>query len=90
MAPAGVKEIRYTTDGSDPTSSSPVYAGGIAVNETRTIKFRAEDNAGNLEAVKSQTIVIDTVNPTSSILCDGAACPNDFYDHAVSVSLSGN
>jgi peptidoglycan/xylan/chitin deacetylase (PgdA/CDA1 family) len=88
--PAGVKEIRYTTDGSDPTSSSPVYAGGIAVNATRTIKYRAEDNAGNLEGIKSQTIVIDTVNPTSAIQCDGAACSTDFYGHSVNVSLSGN
>ena len=88
--PAGVKEIRYTTDGSDPTSSSPVYAGGIAVNATRTIKFRAEDNAGNLETTKSQTIVIDTVNPTSAILCNGAACLTSFYDGPVAVTLSGD
>jgi hypothetical protein len=56
---SGVQNIRYTTDGSDPTGSSPVYAGPIAVGSTATIKFRAEDNARNVESpIHSQTISI--------------------------------
>jgi peptidoglycan/xylan/chitin deacetylase (PgdA/CDA1 family) len=90
MGGSGMKNIRYTTDGSMPTASSPVYGGSIAVSSTSTIRFRAEDNAGNVESpVKSQTISIDTVKPTSAIQCDGAAC-DPAYNHAVSVTLSGN
>jgi peptidoglycan/xylan/chitin deacetylase (PgdA/CDA1 family) len=61
---SGLKGVRYTTDGSDPTTSSPLYTGPITVNSTTTIKFRAEDHVGNIEApVKSQRISIDTSPP---------------------------
>jgi peptidoglycan/xylan/chitin deacetylase (PgdA/CDA1 family) len=87
---SGVKNIRYTTNGSNPTSSSPVYSAAIPVNSTTTIKWRAEDNAGNVESpVRSQLISIDTAKPTSAIQCDGAACV-PAYDHSVSATLSGN
>ncbi len=33
--------IRYTTDGTEPTASSPKYGGPIVVSETTTIKARA-------------------------------------------------
>jgi len=86
---SGVREIHYTTDGSDPTASSPVYSAPIAVNSTTTIKFRAEDNAGNVESpVKSQLISIDTTKPTSGIQCNGAACSSAFYNAPISAALS--
>lgn len=34
-------EIRYTTDGSDPTEESPLYKGSITVSEDITIRARA-------------------------------------------------
>jgi hypothetical protein len=55
---SGLKEIRYTTDGSTPNTSSPLYTGPIPVNSPTTIKFRAEDHVGNVEPVKSQTIQV--------------------------------
>jgi Leucine-rich repeat (LRR) protein/uncharacterized protein YycO len=33
--------IRYTTNGTDPTESSPVYTGPIAISSTTTLKARA-------------------------------------------------
>ena len=49
-AESGVSVIRYTTDGSDPTASSTAYGGPFTVSSTTTIKYRAWDNAGNVEA----------------------------------------
>ena len=86
---SGVKNIRYTTNGSTPTGSSPVYSGPINVGSTATVKWRAEDNAGNIEAIRSQMISIDTVKPTTTIRCNGAICSSSgFYNQAVSVTLS--
>jgi hypothetical protein len=87
---SGLKEIRFTTDGSDPTISSPLYSGSIALNSTTTIKFRAWDNAGNAEVTKSQTVSIDTAKPTSAIKCGAAACSSGFYNANVTVTLSGS
>ena len=87
---SGVKNIRYTTNGSDPTGSSTVYSGAIPVSSTTTIKWRAEDNAGNVESIHTQAISLDTANPTSSIQCNGAACSSGFYNAAVSATLSGS
>ena len=51
---------RSTTrlDGSDPTLSSPTYSAPFTVSATTTVKYRAWDNAGNVEATKSQLITI--------------------------------
>jgi Bacterial Ig domain/Polysaccharide deacetylase/Chitobiase/beta-hexosaminidase C-terminal domain len=64
---SGVAAIRYTTDGSDPTATSTLYGGPFAVSQTTTVKYRAWDNAGNVEAPKSQTIRIDATAPTAAI-----------------------
>ncbi|MBA3736248.1 MAG: chitobiase/beta-hexosaminidase C-terminal domain-containing protein [Actinobacteria bacterium] len=62
-----VAAIRYTRDGSDPTSSSTLYSGAFGVSTTTTVKYRAWDSVGNVEATKSQLIQVDTVAPTVSI-----------------------
>jgi hypothetical protein len=72
---SGVKEIRYTTDGSDPTAATgTLYNGPFSVMSTTTVKYRAFDNAGNAETVKSQQIRIDTTAPSVRITApvDGA------------------
>ena len=62
-----VAAIRYTTDGSDPTTSSTLYSGAFGVSTSTTVKYRAWDTAGNAEATKSQLIQVDTFAPTVSI-----------------------
>ena len=44
-AGSGVKATYYTTDGSDPTASSPAYDGPFAVTATTTVKFRTLDDS---------------------------------------------
>jgi peptidoglycan/xylan/chitin deacetylase (PgdA/CDA1 family) len=84
----GVAVIRYTTDGSDPTAFSPIYSASFTVGTTTTVKYRAWDNAGNIEATQSQLISIDAATPVSSITCDAGACSSTTYSSAVTVALS--
>jgi peptidoglycan/xylan/chitin deacetylase (PgdA/CDA1 family) len=84
----GVAVIRYTTDGTDPTATSPIYSGPFSVDTTTTVKYRAWDNAGNIEATQAQMISLDTAAPFSSIACNGSSCSTDPYAGGVTVSLS--
>jgi hypothetical protein len=84
---SGLAATRYTTDGSDPTTSSTLYTGAVAVATTSTLKFRSWDTAGNAEAVKTQLIRIDTSAPATTIACTGAPCAG-WYTSARTVSLA--
>src|SRR5205823_4361994 len=55
---SGLAAIYYTTDGSDPTTGSPTYSAPITLNATATVKYRAQDAAGNLEATNSQQVEV--------------------------------
>ncbi len=52
--------IYYTTDGSDPQTSSTrsVYTGPIGIDSTTTLKYAAVDPAGNWSPVYSETYAI--------------------------------
>lgn len=67
--------IRYTTDGSEPTSASAVYSGPFTINATSTVKAVAFDNAnassGVVErnytfATSSTPGIVIKFNPTGS------------------------
>ena len=55
---SGVDAIRYTTDGSAPTLTSPAYTTPFDVQQTATIRFFATDRVGNAEAERSQLVQI--------------------------------
>jgi peptidoglycan/xylan/chitin deacetylase (PgdA/CDA1 family) len=57
---SGLKEIRFTLDGSLPTGFSPVYTGAIPITRTTRIRWFVTDNAGNFESPKFQTVTIRT------------------------------
>ncbi|MDX1950855.1 MAG: chitobiase/beta-hexosaminidase C-terminal domain-containing protein [Verrucomicrobiota bacterium] len=50
--------IRYTTDGSTPTSSSPQYTTAISVSQTLTLKARAFKTGMNESPVQSATFTV--------------------------------
>jgi len=52
--------IHYTTDGSAPTTASPVYAGLITITADTTLNFMAVDAAGNTSPVSTEDYVITT------------------------------
>ncbi len=91
---SGLKEIRYTTDGSTPTAShgTAVNSGDtFTVSSTTTVKFVAVDNAGNVETpVNSQTINIDKVPPAVQSIDRADASPSNAASVGWTVTFSKN
>ena len=52
--------IHYTTDGTDPTESSPVYGTPLTISETTTVKAFAVKDGYNPSAIATATYVIQT------------------------------
>jgi hypothetical protein len=70
-----VLATRYTTDGSDPTTTSTPYSVPFTVSTTTTVKFRSWDIAGNVETTRTTKIQVqppDTTPPTVSITSPSA------------------
>ncbi len=60
--------IRYTNDGSDPTSSSAVYSSPIAINTgTTTIRAKAYKDSMTESDVASATYTINTPTPPPTV-----------------------
>jgi hypothetical protein len=55
---SGVASTHYTTNGSKPTLSSPLYTGAFSLSATATVKFRSWDGAANVEVTHRRLITI--------------------------------
>jgi hypothetical protein len=62
---SGVAATRYTIDGTDPSTSSPLYGGPFTLSSTTTVKFRSWDNAGNVEPTQTQVVQVSSSSPPS-------------------------
>lgn len=69
--------IRYTKDGSDPDSTSPIYSGPIYVDDTVTIKARAFANGKNPSAVVGATYTYDAA---------AGAPKGDYFNDPIKIS----
>lgn len=58
-------DIRYTTDGSTPISTSPLYTAPITVTGSQTIKACAAKDGRTDSKVSSANYIIDTEAPTA-------------------------
>ena len=63
----GCDKTYYTTDGTNPTTSSTQYSGAISISSTTTLKFFSRDKNLNAESIKSETYTIDTTPPALNI-----------------------
>ena len=61
-------EIRYTTDGSEPNESSPIYSTPLSVSTTTTLKAKAFKE---LWTASETAIAVYTIMPTSFVLVPG-------------------
>jgi hypothetical protein len=66
---SGVTATTYTTDGSDPATSSSAqsYSEPFTVGATTTVRYFSIDNAGNRESTKTGTVRIDGVAPAVTL-----------------------
>lgn len=66
---SGCDKTYYTLDGTSPTTSSTQYSSALSIpgDTTTTLKYFSKDLTGNSEAIKSQTYVIDTIAPDTTI-----------------------
>ena len=87
---SGVREIRYTLDGSMPTASAGTVYGSpftITAEGTTAVKWVAIDNAGNVESpVHGADVNIDKTAP--SISC--GAADGDWHASDVSIACTAN
>lgn len=60
-------KIYYTTNGSDPTTSSTEYTGAITVSKTTTIKAIAWKSGCSNSDIASRTYTIQCATPTFSV-----------------------
>jgi peptidoglycan/xylan/chitin deacetylase (PgdA/CDA1 family) len=91
---SAVASTHYTTDGSDPTLTSPTYTRRIPITSTTNLKFRSWDHAGNAEATNTLVVAAsvpqDTTAPTTVIACDGQPCTINGYNGSTKVTLTAD
>jgi hypothetical protein len=64
---SGCATTYCTTDGSDPTTGSPVITGNIDISSTTTLKCFSVDNNGNSETFFTEEYtIVDETAPTST------------------------
>jgi hypothetical protein len=81
--------IRYTTNGNDPTESSPVYSSAIPVSSTTTIKAKAFKDGMTASAVATATYTIAITPPPVETVATPTFNPAaGTYTSAQSVTLS--
>ncbi len=59
--------IHFTSNGTTPTTNSPVYSGAITLTASTTLRFFGVDTSGNKESVNTLSYLIDVTPPEIGI-----------------------
>jgi Starch-binding module 26/Chitobiase/beta-hexosaminidase C-terminal domain len=94
----GALTIRYTTDGTDPSVSSPIYTRSLTFASKTTVKARAFDENGHVSAMQGQvhTFVPQnnsvTQSPTCNIPPTVTAAPNagNYPTYPINITLTAS
>ena len=76
--------LRYTTDGSDPTETSPVYSGPFTISETTTIKAKTFDT----DYFDSAVVVAMLTRQWTKVATPVVVAPERFSGTKIVVSLT--
>lgn len=61
---SGVTVTRFTTDGTEPTTTNgAIYSSPLTITDRTTLKFRSWDGAGNAEVTRTAVLQVDTKAP---------------------------
>jgi len=90
--------IYYTTNGSNPTTSSTKYITPLSIVSSTTLKFMAVDKAGNQAPIQTQNYILSIVTNTNtgktySTIQDAVNDPLTLNNHTIMVksgTYSGN
>ncbi len=78
-------QIRYTTDGSEPTTSSALYSAALTVSTTTTVKAKAFKSGMNNSATSTAAYTIGTTQTVAAPVFSPAA---GTYTSAQSVTIT--
>lgn len=70
--------IHYTTDGTDPTTSSAVYSSPLAISQTTTVKAMAAKAGMNNSTIASATYTIEQAPTVITIAAARALALNEY------------
>ena len=84
---SGVKELRYWQNSGSLSIASGSTASVSLSTDNTTVNLRAVDNAGNISALASTTVRIDTATPSISASSSPEANSADWNKTAVTVSF---
>ena len=80
--------VHYTLDGSDPTTSSPLYTGSIVIQQNTVIKAASFKDGWIRSPIKTGTFILDNENnnfPTIFLSTD----PDNFFDYNTGIYEMG-
>lgn len=76
--PLGEVEIRYTTDGSPPNETSPLYTAPFPVDRTTVVRARSLSKDGTVSGIATKTYLLEGEGRLPSLSL--VAAPEDLWD----------
>ena len=81
--------LRYTTDGNDPTTNSPVYAGPFTIGETTTVKAKAFGDQYFDSAIVTANLTRVWVNVATPVIAAASSFTGSKTEVAISCATEG-